>query len=120
MEIGGHTVRHPILTETPDDQARDEILRGRAALEGLIGAPVKVFAYPNGVPDRDYDLRHVAMVREAGFRCAVSTAPGPVCRGRDDFQWPRFTPWDAGDAAWFARLMLCRYGRQAAPQAGRP
>lgn len=120
MEIGGHTVRHPILTETADDQARDEILRGRAALEALIGAPVKVFAYPNGVPHRDYDHRHVAIVREAGFQCAVSTWPGAVRPGEDDFQWPRFTPWDAGDARWFARLVACRYGRRAAPQGAKP
>jgi peptidoglycan/xylan/chitin deacetylase (PgdA/CDA1 family) len=109
MEIGGHTVRHPILTETPDEQAREEILRGRAALEGLIGTPVNVFAYPNGVPHRDYDHRHVTMVREAGFQCAVSTWPGAVRPGEDDFQWPRFTPWDAGDARWFFRLIARRY-----------
>jgi peptidoglycan/xylan/chitin deacetylase (PgdA/CDA1 family) len=109
MEIGGHTVRHPILTETPDAQALHEITEGRSRLRQLTGAPVSVFAYPNGVPGRDFDRRHVAMVRDAGFDCAVSTAPGVVRAGADDHQWPRFTPWDPGNTAWFTRLLLQRY-----------
>ena len=109
MEIGGHTVRHPILTESEDADARQEILEGRDALRALTGAPVKVFAYPNGRPHRDYDQRHVQMVREAGFDCAVSTAVGTVGPQADALQWPRFTPWDLDDRAWLARLTLTRY-----------
>lgn len=109
MEIGGHTVNHPILTELDDAAARREIQDGRAALQQLTGAPVSVFAYPNGRPHRDYDRRHVDMVREAGFECAVSTAVGTVDPQADAWQWPRFTPWDLDDRAWLARLTLNRY-----------
>jgi len=109
MEIGGHTVRHPILTELDDAAARQEIIDGRDALRALTGAPVNVFAYPNGRPRRDYDRRHVQMVREAGFDCAVSTEVGTVGPRSDVLQWPRFTPWDLDDRAWLARLALARY-----------
>jgi peptidoglycan/xylan/chitin deacetylase (PgdA/CDA1 family) len=110
MEIGGHTVRHPILTELPDDEARDEIVDGREHLQALTGAPIEVFAYPNGRPGRDYDRRHVEMVRAAGFRCAVSTAQGVVdTRAVDPMQWPRFTPWDLDDTRWLQRLVVSRY-----------
>jgi peptidoglycan/xylan/chitin deacetylase (PgdA/CDA1 family) len=104
MEIGGHTVRHPILTELADAEAALEITQGRDVLQGLIGAPVLSFAYPNGRPGRDYDARHVAMVREAGFETAVTTAVGVSRPGDDPLQLPRFTPWDRSPSRWLMRL----------------
>lgn len=108
MEIGGHTVRHPILRVLPDDEAEREIGQGRRRLEELTGAPVEVFAYPNGRPMQDYDARHVAMVRRLGFRAAVSTAAGTATAASDPFQLPRFTPWDQGAWRWTARLLRVR------------
>jgi peptidoglycan/xylan/chitin deacetylase (PgdA/CDA1 family) len=93
MAIGGHTVNHPILARLPAAEARAEIAAGKAALEQLTGAPVRLFAYPNGKPGTDYLAEHVAMVRELGFEAAVSTAWG-ASRQPDLFQLPRFTPWD--------------------------
>lgn len=115
MEIGGHTVRHPILRVLPDPEARAEIAGGRDALQALIDAPVEVFAYPNGVPGQDYDERHVAMVRELGFRAAVSTRAGTAGPASDRFQMPRFTPWDESPARWMARLAVERWRSIVAP-----
>ena len=109
MEIGAHTVMHPILTELPDAEAAQEMAAGRARLQQLTGAPVDVFAFPNGKPGRDYAPQHVALARAAGFRCAVSTAAGVVGAHSDPLQWPRFTPWDRSTPAWMARLLLARY-----------
>lgn len=94
MEIGGHTGRHPILAKLDRAEARREIADGKACLEGIIGAPVTLFAYPNGKPTRDYLPEHVQMVRELGFKAAVSTAIGVATRASDRYQLPRFTPWD--------------------------
>jgi peptidoglycan/xylan/chitin deacetylase (PgdA/CDA1 family) len=106
MEIGAHTVNHPILTALPDAHARHEIATGRDELETLIGAPVRTLAYPNGGPDRDYAKRHAAMAQELGFDAAVTTAVG-VSRSRDDmFQLPRFTPWDEQVSRWLMRLVV--------------
>jgi peptidoglycan/xylan/chitin deacetylase (PgdA/CDA1 family) len=104
MEIGGHTVNHPILTELPDAQAQQEIRQGRESLQDLIGAPVLTFAYPNGKPGNDYDARHVNLVREAGFEAAVTTAVGVSRAGDDPYQLPRFTPWDRSASRWLVRL----------------
>ena len=109
MEIGGHTVMHPILTELSDTDAAREMAAGRTRLQQLTGAPVDVFAYPNGKPGRDYAARDVVLARNAGFRCAVSTAAGVVSADSDPLQWPRFTPWDRSTPAWMARLLLARY-----------
>jgi peptidoglycan/xylan/chitin deacetylase (PgdA/CDA1 family) len=94
MTIGAHTVNHPILARLADDDARDEIARGKAALERILGEPVRLFAYPNGKPRHDYLASHVRMAREAGFDAAFSTANGAARIGDSVFEIPRFTPWD--------------------------
>lgn len=93
MQIGAHTSTHPILAQIDNDAARAEIRDGRAALESIIGAPVTLFAYPNGKPNVDYESVHVAMVRDLGFDAAVSTRRGAANADSDVHQLPRFTPW---------------------------
>lgn len=93
LDVGAHTVDHPILARTPADAAWREIRESRRELEDIVGAPVTLFAYPNGRPGDDYADEHVAMVRESGFAFAVSTAPGAASRQSDPLQLPRFTPW---------------------------
>ena len=94
MTVGAHTVSHPILKSLPPGQARSEIDQSRQALEAITGAPVRHFAYPNGVPGRDLSDETVGIVRGLGFDSAVTTAWGAARRGDDCFQLPRFTPWD--------------------------
>jgi peptidoglycan/xylan/chitin deacetylase (PgdA/CDA1 family) len=104
MQIGGHTVTHPILAELPADQARAEIGEGKRRLEALLGEPLSLFAYPNGLPDRDFTARTAAMVREAGFEAAFTTAWGAARTGSDLLQLPRFTPWDRTPLRFGMRL----------------
>lgn len=104
MGIGGHTVSHPILTRLPLDAARDEIQSGKAALEALTQAPIRLFAYPNGHPGVDFDASHAALVRELGFLAAVTTSWGVSDHRTDQFQLPRFTPWDRRKWAFGMRL----------------
>lgn len=106
VEIGGHTVTHPILTSIDDARARDEMVQGKRLLESLTGGPVRAFAYPNGQPQKDYAVRHVAMAIEAGFELAVTTARGVSNPRSDVFQLPRFAPW--GKTAWRWSLQLVR------------
>ncbi|HNG37409.1 MAG TPA: polysaccharide deacetylase family protein, partial [Nitrosomonas sp.] len=76
MEIGAHTINHPILARIENPTAYNEIAEGKKMLEEIIKAPVNLFAYPNGKPNKDYLLDHVKMVKEIGFDAAVSTAWG--------------------------------------------
>lgn len=94
IEIGAHTVTHPILARLGVEEARHEVESGKRSLEALIGEPVRLFAYPNGKPGTDYGPQAVEIVREAGFSAAVSTAWGTCTAASDRFQLPRFTPWD--------------------------
>lgn len=47
-EVSAHTVTHPFLEQSPDDEIADELLRDRAALEALTGYPVRGMSYPFG------------------------------------------------------------------------
>ena len=105
MEIGGHTVNHPILASVDRETARAEIQDGKDYLEELTGNPVRLFAYPNGKPDRDYLAAHAAIVKELGFDAAVSTATGVAHKKSDLFQLPRFTPWDRSALKFSLRLI---------------
>lgn len=105
MEIGGHTVNHPILARLEAQQAYKEIVKGKEILESIIDAPVRYFAYPNGKPDQDYYVEHAAMLKKIGFEAAVSTTWGAANGFSDLFQLPRFTPWDKSDMRFALRMI---------------
>lgn len=106
MEIGAHTTNHPILMRVNDEEARDEILGNKRALEEITGSPVTLFAYPNGKPGQDYGPQHVRLVRDAGFAAAVSTIDGVAHRGSDLYQLPRFSPWERNSVRLGVRLLV--------------
>ena len=116
MDVGAHTVTHPILTRLDAAAARDEVSRSKRELEAIVGAPIRLFAYPNGVPNLDYASEHAALVRECGFNAAVSTSWGAASMQSDRFQLPRFTPWDSTRPRFGARMLvnLTRTERRAA------
>lgn len=108
MELGAHTVTHPILRTLDQAAAERQIADGRDALAEMVGSPVRLFAYPNGRPDQDFDQRDASIVQRLGFDAAVTTAPGVATRRSDRFQLPRFTPWQPGLVAWTASLAAQR------------
>jgi peptidoglycan/xylan/chitin deacetylase (PgdA/CDA1 family)/glycosyltransferase involved in cell wall biosynthesis len=84
--IGAHTVHHLALTTQPLEIKQCEVIADKAALEQAIGKPVSLFSYPYG----DYDAELVSVVREAGFRAAVTVDAGLVSAGTDRFLLPRY------------------------------
>jgi peptidoglycan/xylan/chitin deacetylase (PgdA/CDA1 family) len=110
MQIGAHTVSHPILTRLDGAQAKQELQQSKAELEALTGREVPLFAYPNGKRGHDFDERHAALARECGFRAAFTTEPGVSRHGMDLWQLPRFTPWDRSHGRFMLRLLMNRYG----------
>jgi peptidoglycan/xylan/chitin deacetylase (PgdA/CDA1 family) len=106
-DVGAHTIKHPILKELQPERAREEIAASGRWLSDVTGSTPKSFAYPNGRPGRDYDASHAAMVHEAGFELAVSTAWGCATGASDPFQLPRCTSWELS-SRWFP-LRLARH-----------
>lgn len=90
MSIGGHTAHHVILSKLSPEAAREEIVANRQTLTGLINKPLVSFAYPNGKPGMDYDDTHVQLVRELGYRNAVSTHSAVGTQQANILELPRF------------------------------
>jgi peptidoglycan/xylan/chitin deacetylase (PgdA/CDA1 family) len=89
VEVGSHTVMHPVLSLLPAAAQRDEIRGSKIHLEEILGHPVTSFAYPYGGRSH-YSAETVAAVREAEFEVACSNFSGMVRRDADMWQLPRF------------------------------
>lgn len=75
-ELGDHTYSHPDLRNQAPYPLRHEVRDSRKWLQRHFKQPVTNFAYPAG----DYDKRAVKAVDDAGYRGAVSVAPGLASR----------------------------------------
>ncbi|MEO0438289.1 MAG: polysaccharide deacetylase family protein [Pseudomonadota bacterium] len=71
-ELGGHTVTHANLKAIDDQQRQREIKDQRGVLQERFGQAISSFAYPFGI----YGSEDVSLVREAGYRTAVTTEEG--------------------------------------------
>lgn len=105
IDIGGHTVSHPILTTLKPEEVRREIVTNNAQITALTGRPPVCFAYPNGKPNLDYSAAHAKIVADCGFETAVSTAVGVATDKSDRFQLPRFMPRERSVAQFVARML---------------
>lgn len=105
MQIGAHTITHPILAGLDDEQAQQEIAGSKHHLEQLLGQRVSMFAYPNGKPGQDFKPHHADMVRRHGFDAGFTTKPGASKMGDDVFQIQRFTPWEQNKYRFGMRLL---------------
>ncbi len=70
IEIGSHTMNHPILSKVVPHELYEEIYSSKSELEAKLGVRVDSFCYPNSAPG-DIDKRVVRHVRDAGYRGAV-------------------------------------------------
>lgn len=104
--IGAHTVTHPILSRVGPDRAKAEIRNSRAVIAAACGHAPRAFAYPNGGP-ADYTDIVSALVRDAGFTCAVTTRFGVNTSATPPYELRRGGPWEH-DVPTFA-LKLAAY-----------
>lgn len=98
IDIGGHTVSHPILARLDDGVARREIAENRACLVDIVRAPVAVFAYPNGRPGQDFRPVHAEMARDCGYAGAVTTVAGTSAVASDPYLLRRYGPWGGSES----------------------
>ena len=88
MEIGSHTVTHPILSSVTDEESWKELTLSRAQVEEGIGRKVSSFCFPNGMPG-DYRPSQVEQVEQAGYACSLISQFGMVAYASDRFRLPR-------------------------------
>jgi len=76
FSIGAHTVHHKILSTLSKKEMADEISNSKHEIEKRLGIKVSSFAYPVGKSSH-YNLETcVAIMKEYGFKLAVTTIGG--------------------------------------------
>ncbi|MPZ14498.1 MAG: polysaccharide deacetylase family protein [Chloroflexi bacterium] len=71
IDVGAHTVTHPVLSRLAPKEASSEIRRSKAALERETGREVSAFAYPNGKVG-DFTERTIRDLTRLGFTSACT------------------------------------------------
>ena len=99
--IGSHTLTHPHLPRLSAIDAQREISESRLRIEAQIEHPVVHFCYPSG----DLSGREARLVRGAGYRSAVTVAPGVNRKGTDPYLLHRTEVTDR-DVSWAFALKL--------------
>jgi peptidoglycan/xylan/chitin deacetylase (PgdA/CDA1 family) len=107
-----HTVTHPVLTTLSREDARREIARSKAEVEAELGRPARLFCYPGGY----YSPREAELVRECGFRAAVTCEFGANHAPFGHAELRR-TIVERSDPLWLFRARLA--GATDAPPPGR-
>jgi len=72
IEIGSHTVSHPMLSELSDTDAKIQVEQSKKEIEDNIGQSVSSFCYPAG----NFTARDKQFVKTCGYQNATSVKPG--------------------------------------------
>jgi peptidoglycan/xylan/chitin deacetylase (PgdA/CDA1 family) len=103
VRFESHTATHPILSRVDRAEARREFAESKSTIEGRLGVRVEGLAYPNG-RQGDFLPETKALLRECGYKYAVTTIPGPNAADVDVYELRRGTPWEEDIFAFGARL----------------
>jgi peptidoglycan/xylan/chitin deacetylase (PgdA/CDA1 family) len=111
--VGGHTVRHVILSRVTSERSWAEIRGSRTAIEAGLGSTPTGFAYPNG-RSPDYSPATIELVRKAGFAWAVTTRLGLNTAQTPPYELRRRGPWEPDVATFALKLAVYRvvHGRE--------
>jgi peptidoglycan/xylan/chitin deacetylase (PgdA/CDA1 family) len=74
LDVGSHSISHPILTKLDEIQLCEELKLSRQTLQRETGQPVEVFCYPNG-GQSDFDEQVKEKIKQCGYRYAVAAFP---------------------------------------------
>ncbi len=88
IEIAAHTMNHRYLTSLSVENAKEEIIQSKIALQQYTNKSVVSFAYPYGA----FDEKMLQLVEDAGFTNAVSTIPGIEVNRQNKFFLSRLRP----------------------------
>jgi len=82
IDIGVHTMNHPILSRCDAVEQQREIAGARRRIEECLGRAADAFCYPNGQPG-DFDQTTVEILRRENFSSAVVAYGGMIDGGAD-------------------------------------
>jgi len=104
VEIGAHTVTHPVLSTLPAERQEQEIRDSIETIERQVGIRPRVFSYPNGRAG-DFDDKSIELLKVHGVDAAYTTVFGTNNTYSDPFRLRRGAGW--AEAFWrFAAQMI--------------
>ena len=89
VDIGSHTVTHPLLKSGIRVIQEDEILKSKKYLENVLTHEISSFSYPYGGRE-DFSQDTETIVKNAGYHLACANYSGPVTKGTNPFTLPRY------------------------------
>jgi len=101
IQFGAHTMTHPVISRLDLDTMRLEIGQSKALIEHKLGTAVDHFAFPFG-KSRDCGTGAAQVLKELGFRTAVTSITGLNQARADAFRLRRVVVGDHASIAIFA------------------
>jgi peptidoglycan/xylan/chitin deacetylase (PgdA/CDA1 family) len=90
VNIGAHTLRHPILSNEDEETSNSEIGGSIHELSDILGIKTKTFAYPNGIPVLDFSEREIECLKNNAIDLAFSTEPKNISINDKLLNLPRY------------------------------
>lgn len=85
VDIGAHTLNHPILTNETDEIASNEIITSIDLLNDILNCDIRYFVYPNG----NYGEREINILKNKGIKLAFTTERGKITNLNNPLSVPR-------------------------------
>jgi peptidoglycan/xylan/chitin deacetylase (PgdA/CDA1 family) len=104
VDIGSHTVSHPILASITDEESWQELTVSRRQIEEGIGRAPASFCFPNGMPG-DFRPTQVQQIADVGYACSVVASFGLVDDAADPFRLPRLGMGSKSDRIEFSKFL---------------
>ncbi|MCB1307516.1 MAG: polysaccharide deacetylase family protein [Leptospiraceae bacterium] len=104
IEIGSHTLWHPLLPSMSELEIEKQLVESRRTLQTRLGVSVTALAYPFGV----YDRRVLAAARKAGYDLAFTIQPGQNLPGDDVYTLNRYMVTGSQSPATFQAMLALR------------
>ena len=108
IRFGAHTVTHPILSRLSLDEVVQELRQSKETIEQELQETISTFAYPSG-RSQDFNAEIKEIVKQEGFRCAVSTMAGSNRETDDIFEMKRIGFWDQDLSTFGLRFEYFRF-----------
>lgn len=105
VEVGAHSLLHPMLPFCTEDQMKIEVGDSKEKLEALLGSRIDSFAYPFG----KYTSKALEVAQSSGYKAAVTTHDGFVKTGDNLYLLKRVNVFRDDTTVSLATLKIMRF-----------
>jgi peptidoglycan/xylan/chitin deacetylase (PgdA/CDA1 family) len=103
LEIGAHTMSHPVLGSLAAAEQAAELGESRRLLMEIVSRPVRFTAYPFGKAS-DLSELTTSLAEQAGYRAALTSQPGAITPQSPMYALPRLSVHEWSDGEFLRKL----------------